>query len=91
MKLSVLAMSSTSGPTTMPSSSSTTTTGGAKRRGTVATVTAASAAITTMTKKDSVSTWITWRRSYVCPQPERVEISPGTKNSVIACRAQSNE
>ena len=59
MKLSVLAMSRTWGPTRMPSNSSTTTTGGAKRFGTTATVTAASAATMTMTKKDSVSTWIT--------------------------------
>ncbi len=61
MKLSVLAISSTSGPIRIPISSSTTTTGGAKRRGTMATVIAASAAITTMAKNDSVSTWITGR------------------------------
>ncbi len=61
MKLSVLAMSKTCGPTRIPRNSSTTTTGGAKRRGTTATVTAASAAIVTMTKNDSVSTWITGR------------------------------
>jgi hypothetical protein len=59
MKSLVLARPRTSGPTTIPSSSSTTTTGGAKRRGNIATVIAATAAISTMTKKDSVSTWIT--------------------------------
>ncbi len=58
MKLSVLAMSKTWGPTRIPRKSSTTTTGGAKRPGTEATVTAARAAIITITKKDSVSTWI---------------------------------
>jgi hypothetical protein len=70
MKSSVLAMSRTSGPIRMPRKSSRTTTGGAKRLGTTATVTAATAAITTIAKKESVSTWIpTAGRSYGGPRP----------------------
>ena len=49
------AMSSTSGPTRIPSRISTTTTGGTSRPGTEATVRAAIAATATMMKNDAVS------------------------------------